>query len=159
MTESRPAVVRLVRTIPAPPERVYRAWLDPDVIRRWFAPADFTVAEVAVDERVGGRHSIHHARDGVDLGGFESTLLELVPDRRIVFGWGFVGPDHVPDPDHESRLTIELEPVGIDQTELTLVHERLTAIRSAVPEVDTGVTDGWNQALTKLVHLAEEFAR
>lgn len=51
-------VVRVNRTIPAAPERVYRAWLDPALIRSWFAPADFTVAGAAVDERVGGQHSV-----------------------------------------------------------------------------------------------------
>ena len=144
-------VVRLTRTIPAEPSRVYRAWLDPDLIRQWFAPSDWAVVDAAVDERVGGRHSIHH-RDaaGSDVGGFESVLLDLVPDRRIVFAWGFVGPDHVADPDHESRLTIELRPVGESQTELTLVHERLDGLRAAMPAVFDGVTAGWTQALEKL---------
>jgi uncharacterized protein YndB with AHSA1/START domain len=159
MTESTDPVVRLVRIIPAPPGRVYRAWLDPDVIRCWFAPADFTVTEAAVDERVGGRHSIHHARNSVDLGGFESTLLELVPDRRIVFAWGFVGPDRVAHVQHESRLTIELRAVGDDETELTLVHEQLRSIRAAMPDVDAGVFEGWSQALAKLATLADEFVR
>jgi len=43
MSEPSDVAVRLQRTIPAPPERVYRAWLDPELMRRWFAPAAFTV--------------------------------------------------------------------------------------------------------------------
>jgi uncharacterized protein YndB with AHSA1/START domain len=144
--------VRITRTMPASPERVYRAWLDPEIVRRWFAPSDFTVSAAAVDERVGGRHSVRH-RDssGADVGGFESELLELVPNRRIVFGWGFVGPDHVPDPAHESRLTISLEPADDGHTQLTLVHERLGGLRELLPEVADGVSAGWTQALSKLM--------
>ena len=36
--------VRLERTLPAPPSEVYRAWLDPDVLRRWLGPGDFSCA-------------------------------------------------------------------------------------------------------------------
>ena len=146
--------VRLTRTIATTPDRIYRAWLDPEIIRRWFAPADYSVSAANVDERVGGRHSIHTLDgEGNDIGGFESTLVELVPDRRIVFAWGFVGPDHVPDPTHESLLTIELRPVDDSHTELTLVHERLGGLRQALPEVAAQVSTGWTQALAKLSNL------
>jgi uncharacterized protein YndB with AHSA1/START domain len=159
MTMTNPPAVHLVRTIPASPARVYRAWLDPEIIRRWFAPAQYTVAAAEVDERVGGRHSIHQLDGGVDVGGFESRLLELIPDRRIVFAWGFVGPDRVPDPAHESLLTIELRPVGDDATELTLTHERLDGLRAALPVVAGAVTEGWNQAIIKLIaELSEDCA-
>jgi uncharacterized protein YndB with AHSA1/START domain len=157
-TTTQTPAVRLIRTIPASPHEVYRAWLDPQLIRQWFSPSDFTVSGTSVDERVGGRHSIHHSRDGEDLGGFESELIELVPDQRIVFSWGFVGPDHVPDPTHASTLTIELRPTADGQTELTLVHERLTAIGEAMPEVSAGVNEGWSQALGKLAALAGEWS-
>jgi uncharacterized protein YndB with AHSA1/START domain len=157
-TVTEPAVVRMVRVIPAAPERVYRAWLEPDLIRQWFAPSGFRVLRAEVDERVGGRHRIHHTADHADdaaeapdLGGFESELLELVPGRRIVFRWGFVGPDHVPDPDHESLLTIDLAPTTDGQTELTLVHERLERLGAERPDIASGVTVGWDHALRNLV--------
>ena len=54
MTAER-AAVRLRRTIFATPDRVYRAWLDPDLLRRWLAPPGFVVTRVEVDERPGGR--------------------------------------------------------------------------------------------------------
>jgi RNA polymerase sigma factor (sigma-70 family) len=54
MTAERTAV-RLRRTIFATPDRVYRAWLDPDLLRRWLAPPGFVVTRVEVDERAGGR--------------------------------------------------------------------------------------------------------
>ena len=59
VTDERSAV-RLQRAIPAPPERVYRAWLEPDLIRRWLAPGGVEVARVEVDERAGGPYRIWH---------------------------------------------------------------------------------------------------
>ena len=80
MTKPPATAVQVRRTIAAPPERVYRAWLDPQLMAKWFAPAVFTVRKAEVDERVGGRLSIWHADgEGNDVGGSESEIGELVP--------------------------------------------------------------------------------
>ena len=86
------AVVRLERLIPAAPHQVYRAWLDPDLLQRWLAPGGLEVRRVEIDERVGGHYRVWQAASGSDVGGFDCELLELVPDQRIVFRWGFAGP-------------------------------------------------------------------
>jgi len=98
MTDSA-VVVRHARTMPASPHRVYRAWLDPEVLLRWFGAAPNTPTKIEVDERVGGRLATYQVgADGEDAGGFECRLLELVPDERIVLLWRFCGPDRNPDP-------------------------------------------------------------
>ena len=143
--------VRLQRTFAATPDRVYRAWLDPELLRRWLAPAALSVRDVEVDERVGGHHRTWQLdADGANVGGFDSTLVELVPNERIVFEWRFVGPDRVADPSHDSRLTILLEPAPGGTTSLTLVHERLEALAEANPEIAENVGLGWGMALDKL---------
>jgi uncharacterized protein YndB with AHSA1/START domain len=148
--------VRLQRTIPAPPDRVYRAWLEPELIRRWLAPVGLEVTRAEVVERVGGRYRIWHADAGSEVGGFECELLELVPHERIVLRWGFVGPDRLAGPTYDSRLTVTLRQAPDDATELTLVHERLDDLREALPDIAEGVGPGWEMALDKLVALAEE---
>jgi RNA polymerase sigma factor (sigma-70 family) len=62
MTAER-AAVRLRRTIFATPDHVYRAWLDPDLLRRWLAPPGFVVTRVEVDERPGGRWRVWLGRE------------------------------------------------------------------------------------------------
>jgi uncharacterized protein YndB with AHSA1/START domain len=142
--------VRLQRTIPAPPERVYRAWLDPELLSRWMAPGSLNVTRAEVDERVGGRYRIWHADLEGEVGGFEAELLELVPGERIVLRWGFVGPDRLAGPTFDSLLTVTLREAPGGATELTLVHERLDALRNALPEVADKVGVGWELALDKL---------
>jgi uncharacterized protein YndB with AHSA1/START domain len=145
------AVVRLQRTIPATAERVYRAWLDPELLQRWLAPASLAVDRVEVDERIGGHHRTFQVNaDGEAVGGFDCELLELIPTERIVFRWGFVGPERVADPDHESRLTISLREVSPGSTELTLLHERLDALDAAMPGMASATAQGWGMALDKL---------
>src|SRR3954466_11612697 len=146
------AVVQLQRTTPAPPERAYRAWLDPDVMCNWFAPECFTTTRAEVDERVGGHYRVWQAdAEGTPVGGFESELIELVPDERIVFLWRFVGPDRMADPALDSRLTITLIEAPDGVTVLTLVHELLDALEAAMPGMSASATVGWGQALDKLV--------
>jgi uncharacterized protein YndB with AHSA1/START domain len=148
--------VRLQRTIPAPPDRVYRAWLDPDLIRRWLAPAGLEVTRAEVDERVGGHYRIWHADAHGGVGGFDAEVLELVPNERIVWRWGFVGPDRLAGPTYDSLLTVTLRAAPDGSTELTLVHERLDDLREARPDIAEGVGPGWEMALDKLATLAQE---
>jgi uncharacterized protein YndB with AHSA1/START domain len=144
------AVVRLQRTISAPPERVYRAWLEPQLLQRWMAPGSMQVARVEVDERVGGYYRIWQESAGGDVGGFDCELLELLPSERIVWRWGFVGPERTDGPTFDSRLTVTLRAVPGGSTELTLVHEHLDTLRHAMPDVAESVDPGWAAALDKL---------
>jgi uncharacterized protein YndB with AHSA1/START domain len=148
--------VHLQRTFPASPQRLYRAWLDPEVLSRWLAVGGRRVTRAEVDERVGGVLRIWQSGpDGeADGGGFEAELLELVPDERLVFLWRFVGPDRAFDPSHDSRLTISLRPVGDGATELTLTHERLENFAAAMPEVAVHIETGWQLALDELAGAA-----
>jgi uncharacterized protein YndB with AHSA1/START domain len=152
VTAERP-VIRLERTIPAPPDRVYRAWLDPALLAQWIAPGTLTVSRAEVDERVGGHYRIWQADSGLAVGGFDCELAELVPDRRIVFRWGFVGPERGTGPTFDSLLTITLRRIPGGATLLTLVHERLYDLAAAMPQVAANVGPGWEAVLDKLAGL------
>jgi uncharacterized protein YndB with AHSA1/START domain len=148
--KSPTTAVRLQRVIPAAPRNVYRAWLDPDLLRRWLAPGGITVTRAEVDARVGGRFRIWHADSGADVGGFECEIVELVPYERIVFRWGFVGPERSAGPVFDSLLTILLHPAREGATALTLIHERLEDLAAAMPDVADSVEIGWELVLEKL---------
>jgi len=153
------SIVRLERTIPAPPHRVYRAWLEPDMLRRWLAPGGLEVTRVEIDERVGGHYRVWQVDSGSDVGGFECELLELVPDQRIVFRWGFVGPERNDGPKYDSLLTITLRQAPAGGTALTLVHERLEQLAEAMPHVAENVGVGWELVLEKLTVTVSEVGR
>jgi uncharacterized protein YndB with AHSA1/START domain len=149
MTEAN-ATVRLERTIPAPPDQVYRAWLEPDLLVRWLAPAGLEVDRVDVDERVGGHFRVWQRAAGSAAGGFDCELVELVTDRRLVFRWGFVGPERSDGPRFDSLLTITLVEAPEGATRLTLLHEQLAQLQAAMPQVADQVGVGWDLALGKL---------
>jgi uncharacterized protein YndB with AHSA1/START domain len=145
-------VVRIERTLSAPPHQVYQAWLSPELIRRWMAPG-YDVTQVEVDERAGGRYRVWHAEAGVPAGGFEAEILELVPDERIAWRWGFAGPDRENGPVYDSRLTVTLRDAPGGGTVLTLVHEHLDDLAAALPQVAEKVGSGWDGVLAKLAAL------
>jgi uncharacterized protein YndB with AHSA1/START domain len=147
------ATVTVQRTFAAPPERVYRAWLEPELLRRWLTPFD-DLARAEVEERVGGRYRVWHEKDGEPVGGFEAEVLELVPAERLVFKWGIVGPRRLEGPVYDSRLTLTFRATSEGGTELTLVHERLEALYADMPELAEQFEAGWALVLAKLAEVA-----
>ena len=154
MTTGQTAV-RLERTIPATPHQVYRAWLEPELLRRWMAPGGLEMTRAEVDERPGGHYRIWHADAGTEAGGFDCEILELTPDERLVFRWGFTGPDRTAGHCYDSLLTVTLRAADGGGTVLTLVHERLDALAAAMPQVAANVGPGWDSALVKLAAMTQ----
>lgn len=147
----QPDGIRLVRLIPAPPAKVYRAFLDPDVLARWFGPAEFTVIDARIEPWVGGAHFTRVAGPRGVRGWFDCTILELIPDHKLVLAWSWVPEDtHEPVPQRGSTLSIILRPVPGAATELTLLHERLGG---APYEDPAGIKDRWAEATGKLAGL------
>lgn len=141
-TTTKPAL-KLARTYGAPLEKVFRAWTDPEIMKRWFAPSDaFSVPEVEVDARVGGRYRIvMRAPDGEyhRVGG---VYREVVRPTRLVFTWAWEST-----PERESLVTVEFVDRG-DMTELTLTHEQF-----ADAEARDKHREGWTGCLERLARL------
>ena len=150
MTAVTATSLTIERVIPAPPNAVYRAWLEPEMLRRWLAPGDAEVARAEVDERVGGRFRIWQSHDDQSIGGFDAEIVELVPAERIVFNWGFVGPDRDAGPVFDSTLTVTFDDADGGRR-MTLVHERLDGLAAALPDVAANVAPGWENVIDKLV--------
>ena len=150
-----PAAV-VQRTLPFPRERVYRAWLDPATMVRWFVDPKFTAGRAEVDERVGGHYRIFQVDpEGAMTGGSENRILELVPNERIVLAWRFAGPDRDQDLSPESRLTVTFAEPRPGETELTVVHEQLHELAQAMPLVAGHVQQGWTETLARLAPAIE----
>lgn len=103
---SRPSL-RISRRYPAPPEKVWRAWTDPQVLSRWFGPGDTGSVTLAdMDVREGGRYHIRFSTPDGEVHDVSGVYLEVVENRRLSFSWAWKST-----PDRVSRVTIVLEPV------------------------------------------------
>jgi len=82
-TEGRDLV--LTRMIDAPTEKVFRAWIDPELMKQWFVPAPWTIATVETDVRPGGSSLVvMRSPEGVEFPN-RGVYLEVVKNHRLVF--------------------------------------------------------------------------
>ncbi len=124
------------RQVQAPPSKVYSYLTDSERWAKWQGIAAHH------DPRPGGLFSIRMPAGSTARGEF----IELVPDQRVVFTWGWI--DHPGVPPGSSMVTIELIPDG-DGTLIRLTH-------SGLPEEETAIhTTGWERYLPRLVLVAQ----
>lgn len=138
--------VTLHRVFTAPPERIYRAFLDPDAMAKWLPPHGFTGRVLDMDARVGGRYRMQFTHLGSGhVHAFGGVYLELVPNERIV-NTDLFDDTHLPG---EMRTTVTLKAVSVG-TELTAVQEGIPAM---IPVESCYL--GWQQSLQLLALLVE----
>lgn len=138
--------VRLHRVLKTTPERLYRAFLDPDAMAKWLPPHGFTGRVHHLDARVGGTYKMSFTNFSTGHGHtFGGAYLELVPNERIRHTDQFEDPG-LPG---EMQTTITLRAVSCG-TELNVVQE---GIPEAIPTEACYL--GWQESLTLLAQLVE----
>jgi uncharacterized protein YndB with AHSA1/START domain len=138
--------VRLHRVLRAPPERVYRAFLDADAMAKWLPPHGFTGKVHHLNAEVGGSYRMSFTSLATGQAhSFGGKFLELVPSQRIRHTDAFDDPN-LPG---EMQTTVTLKQVSCG-TELDVLQE---GIPSAIPTENCYL--GWQQSLTLLAQLVE----
>mgnify|MGYP003602284708 FL=1 len=138
--------VTLHRVFRAPPDRLYRAFLDPDAMAKWLPPHGFTGRVLSMDARVGGRYRMQFTNfSNGQSHAFGGEYLELIPGERIVHTDSFDDPN-LPG---EMRTTITFRPVLVG-TEVTAVQEGIPAV---IPTEMCYL--GWQESLQLLALLIE----
>ena len=133
--------LNLQRHYPVAPEKVWRAWTDPQAVKRWWGPTPGEPVSLAeLDVRVGGRFRIVFGGPDGKMHECAGVYQEVVPHRKLVFTW------HWPNstPERVSLVTIVFKDLN-GKTELVFTHEQL---------FDEKARDdhkrGWSASLDKL---------
>jgi uncharacterized protein YndB with AHSA1/START domain len=138
--------VRLHRVLRCPPQKLYRAFVEPDAMIKWLPPHGFTCKVQQMDARVGGsfRMSFHNFGSGHSHS-FGGEYLEMVPDQLLRY------TDRFDDPNLPGLLevTVALKPV-LCGTELSITQ---TGIPELIPLEMCYL--GWQESLTQLAALVE----
>jgi uncharacterized protein YndB with AHSA1/START domain len=137
--------IEVVRTIEAPREEVFRAWTDPDQLRNWWGPGEFTCPEAEVDLRPGGTYRLVMQPTGGDPFVVAGTYREVEPPARLVYTWRWeTGPAA---DGSESLVSVEFRDRG-SRTELVLTHTDFPASHGPAP-----YQMGWDGGLDKFERL------
>lgn len=139
-----PSTIRFHRVIAAKPEKVYRAFIEPDAMASWLPPYGFVCTVHEMDAKVGGgyRMSFRNFTTGSSHS-FRGHYIELAPGKRLVYTDKFDDPN-LPG---EMKVTVALKAVSVG-TEMTIEQE-------GVPDVipPEACYLGWQDSLDKLAKL------
>ena len=138
--------IRLHRVLKAPPERVYRAFLDPAAMVKWLPPNGFTATMHHMDAKVGGTYKMSFTNFSHDqTHSFGGKYLELKPHEKIVYTDQFDDPN-LPGT-METTITFKTVSVGTE----------LHVVQAGVPDVIPAEACylGWGESLTLLAMLVE----
>jgi uncharacterized protein YndB with AHSA1/START domain len=141
-----PGTVRLHRVFATRPEKLYRAFLEPDALAAWLPPDGFVASVHSLEPKVGGRFKMSFRNFTTSAShGFGGTFLELVPNERLRYTDVFDDPA-LPG---EITVTVTLRPVSVG-TEVDILQE---GIPDAIPPEACYL--GWQDSLRKLARLVE----
>jgi uncharacterized protein YndB with AHSA1/START domain len=137
--------LRLQRTFTAPREEVFRAWTDPELLRRWWAAGRNWEAKLAeTDVRVGGRYRL--AMRDTDSGAehtVQGRYVEVDPPARLVYTWTWEDADK-DSASADSIVTVEFQEED-GETTVVLTHDGITDAQSR-----EGHAHGWSGCLDNL---------
>jgi uncharacterized protein YndB with AHSA1/START domain len=141
-----PNTIRLHRVLRATPERVYRAFLDPDAMAKWLPPNGFTGKVHQMDAKVGGSYKMSFTNFSTGKShSFGGKFLELVPNERLRY------TDVFDDPNLPGQMdtTIVLKKVSVG----TEIHVAQEGVPDVIPAEACYL--GWQESLTLLALLVE----
>lgn len=132
--------LKIRRTFAAPREKVFRAWTEPEELKKWFGPSDEYSTPIAeVDLRVGGRYRIGMRSPGGDLHVAIGTYREVRSPEKLVYTWSWEGGQM-----GETLVTVEFHALG-GSTEAVLTHEFFPSMEEREKH-----ESGWNGCLSRL---------
>jgi len=139
-----PSTIRLHRVIATRPEKLYRAFLEPDAITSWLPPYGFLCTVHELEAKVGGKHrmSFRNFTTG-NSHSFGGTYVELIPNERLVYTDSFDDPN-LPG---EMRITVDLKAVSVG----TEIHIEQQGVPDVIPVEACYL--GWQDSLDKLIRL------
>ena len=142
----------ITRDIAVPRDKLYRCWIEPALVKQWFAPKPWTVTRAETDVRAGGSSLVvMRGPDGQEFPN-PGVYLEVVPNERIVSTDAYTSAWE-PSAKPFMTLVLTFEDLGGGRTRYTARARHWTeADREA--HVKMGFAEGWGICTTQLAELA-----
>jgi uncharacterized protein YndB with AHSA1/START domain len=157
--------LKIERMFDAPRELVWKAWSDPELMKKWWGPKNWTAPVVKLDFKIGGKYLLcmrgQMAPGQPEVDAWSGGVYkEIDPMNKIVVLDSFADehgnkvhaskyglPESFP---MESEITIAFEEIDGNKTKMTLHYPDITGIEG---EMLVNMTQGWNQSLDKLAEV------
>ena len=142
VVDSEVPLVRITRDFAAPPEKVFRAHTDPELVARWLGPRSLEMRIDHYDCRTGGSYRYRHVR-GADEFGFHGSFHEVRPNELIVQTFTYEG-----EPDGVALERVSFSDLGDGKTRLTatsLVDSFAARDAFIASGMEVGVREGYER--------------
>lgn len=164
MSDINSSGITIERIFDAPRELVWKAWTDPEMVKKWWGPEGFSAPSVKIDLRVGGKYifAMHGPagsewdRDMYSAGIYK----EIIPNEKLVVTDYFSDSDgNMIDPNKEGQdanfpkemeVTVLFEDMGNGKTKLSIMYPRPETAEQFEAMKKSGMVEGWNSSLDKL---------
>lgn len=142
----------LERDIDVPQALVWKMWTEPEHVKRWFAPAPWTISECDIDLRPGGQfYTVMRSPEGQSFPNL-GCYLEIVPNEKLVFT-NALAPGYRPSEQPFFTAILTLEPTATGTKYTAVAKHKDGAGRQQHEEM--GFQEGWGQVLEQLVAQAK----
>jgi uncharacterized protein YndB with AHSA1/START domain len=135
--------IRIIRDFDAPPDRVFKAWVDPELIVQWLGPKSSEIRIDTWDARTGGSYRYASVQDGEEVAAFYGSFHEVRPSERLVQTFTWEGM-----PDGVSLETMTFEDLGDGRTRtigLSVVDSLEGRDAIMASGMDVGVNEGYEK--------------
>jgi uncharacterized protein YndB with AHSA1/START domain len=135
--------VRIVRDFDAPPDRVFRAWVEPDLVAAWLGPKDTDMRIDSWEAHTGGSYRYAAERGGEEIASFYGSFHEVRPASRLVQTFTWEGmPDGV---SLDTTTFEEIEPGRTRVTILSVVDTMESRDAMIASGMESGVVEGYEK--------------
>lgn len=142
----------LERVVDVSPDKVWKAWTTPELLKKWFAPAPWTVSDAKVDLRPGGEFSLTMVSPEGEPMPCTGCILEVVENRRLVWTDTLTeGFRPSTQPFFTGIISIEPSGNGTKYTAHAMHKDQETRDKHA----EMGFQEGWGKCLDQLVEMAK----
>jgi uncharacterized protein YndB with AHSA1/START domain len=138
-----------VTYIATTPEKVWQAFVDPEVMRQYWMGPTSECSRVNISDWKPGSRWEHRRTDDTHAVDIVGKVVESNPPRRLVYTWA--RPKDAEDDSKHSRVAIDIEPQGDGLVRLTVTHDDL----ERDPQMLEGISGGWPAVLSNLKTLLE----
>lgn len=157
------------KVIDAPRKAVWHAWTEPELVKKWWGPEEFTAPSIKINLKVGGRYifSMHGPKGSEwDKDMYSAgTFKEIVPNEKLVVtdffsdenGQIMEPSDYGMSPDFPKELTVTVlfEEIEQGKTKLSIIYPKPETREQMKAMLKSGIKGGWNSSLNKLKNVLE----
>ena len=138
-------VITITREFDAAPDRVFRAWVEPDLVRQWMGPRSVEMDIETWDCRTGGSYRYRAVHDGAEVASFYGSFHEARPGERLVQTFTWEGM-----PDAVALETMTFEPLDGGRRCRTVAVSVVGSMEAQRAMLSSGMEVGINEGYEKL---------